>query len=204
MSLKKLSYLSLEYYFTPRPHIKVEILGRTWFASLDTGSSLSFINKEVITHCTLHDNYPVPNEPFPLKLANGSLINIDKVYSLNVTSMGHIWKLRFHAMPNSDCPIIFGIDVISELNLSVPPTPWHLISQNDQQKFSIHVNPRGPVERRSIRIQTDASGEENQTGQKRKSEDTMVPAAPFLRKKKRKPNPPQKGDSFNIHSDIFF
>jgi len=119
---KRTGPADLAIMFNPRPMTIVSILGRRFKALLDSGSMKSFISTAVEKH--VHTNHYRPQGTgMPIRLANGTETSVDKWYGIPI-EIGRARTVQlFGAMPDLTVDVLVGVDVMTDLNIGIPPPP---------------------------------------------------------------------------------
>jgi len=134
---KRVGPADLEIRFEPRPMVTVNILGHTFDALLDSGSSRSFITQEVGQLCG-ERGHPSQDLTTPIRQRYGDtytrMVQIPiKVGQTQTTQ-------TFGVMPNLTLNVLIGIDLMARLGISIPAPP----QKSRPEHLRMRYGPRKP------------------------------------------------------------
>jgi len=122
--------------------ITVSILGHTFTALLDSGSSRSFINQKVGQLCYREDYRP-QDLTTPIRLADGTETPIREWYSVPI-KIGRTRTIQtFGVMPSLTLDVLIGIDLMAQLGISLPAPPGN----PDQSAYECATGHESPEQR---------------------------------------------------------
>lgn len=111
--------------FTPRPHIKIDIQGRSYNALLDGGSEISLINLHT-SEALSKKGFETKGEKGVVSLANGSTGETQEYMELPLRVGNRTMRHRFFILSYMEDKIIIGIDLQYRLRLGIPPPPKYV------------------------------------------------------------------------------
>jgi len=119
--------------------VTVNILGHTFDALLDSGSSRSFITQEVGQLCG-ERGHPSQDLTTPIRLANGAEAPIREWYSIPIKVGQTQTTQTFGVMPNLTLNVLIGIDLMARLGISIPAPP----QKSRPEHLRMRYGPRKP------------------------------------------------------------
>ncbi|KAJ8967492.1 hypothetical protein NQ314_002807 [Rhamnusium bicolor] len=127
-----------------RPHVKVQIFGRTFSALVDTGAVLSYLGDRIKEVCDqLHiaaDDVTVP----AAQLADGRLATITRAYRIDFLIGDDSFSECLLHLRNLSSDLVLGMDILSQYNFQINPSAGTVLL-NDRPISEPLAAPSSPL-----------------------------------------------------------
>ncbi|KAL6417460.1 hypothetical protein ACFW04_012719 [Cataglyphis niger] len=136
--------------------VAIHALGRAFWALLDSGSEVSFVNPDTAELARKAGRSPQPTDGY-IRLANGIRAPVAEELELPFTVEGRAVTHTFQVLPDLGSPVLIGTDLWAELQITMPPPPRAATSNKPGQTATIEgeisqgINPRSPEEDERLR-----------------------------------------------------
>ncbi|KAI5632301.1 retrotransposon gag protein domain-containing protein [Phthorimaea operculella] len=147
-----------------RPFVEIELYGRRFRALLDTGSTSSYIDKEVVRWCQ-HNAVHGREINRKISLADGTVVRLTRTVPLSIVIAGVRLEHEMYVLPKSH-GIIVGMDLIKRIGMN------KLFTAAQEEQQEPHQKPPTPGE--ILPVKKEKSEEECTQSQVKESPETAV------------------------------